>query len=102
MDNEFEHVTENIKKGPTWIRIGLMLGFFVALYVVAIVILFLSATQAIFSIVTGHHNGNLSSLGARLAEYAKQVLHFVTYHSEAMWIQRETHNAHNNRLKIVG
>ena len=38
MDEKLEQVADNIQKGSTWVRLVLMLGFFIALYVVSIVI----------------------------------------------------------------
>lgn len=82
MDDDFDSVAGNLKQRSTWLRILFMLGFGLALYVVGIVLLFVTVAQALFSILTGSDNRNLRLLGADLAEYVNQILRFLTYNSE--------------------
>ena len=81
-DDDFDNVVDNVKRGSTWMRIVFMVGFCVVLYVVSVVVWFLTAAQALFSIFTGSDNRNLRSLGSSLAEYVNQILRFITYNSE--------------------
>ena len=82
MSDEMNDVVENVKQGSTWLRIVLMIGFYVVLYVVGVVVVFVTLAQALFTIFTGSDNSNLRQLGASLSEYVSQILLFVTYNSE--------------------
>ncbi|MBT8146187.1 MAG: DUF4389 domain-containing protein [Gammaproteobacteria bacterium] len=82
MADEFDSVVKNVKRSSTWMRIVYMIGFCVVLYVVSVVIWFLTGAQALFSIFTGSDNRNLRLLGSSLAEYVNQILKFITYNSE--------------------
>jgi len=82
MADDFDDVVDNVKSSSTWMRIVYMIGFCIVLYVVSIVIWFLTGAQALFSIFTGSDNRNLRQLGASLAEYVNQILRFLTYNSE--------------------
>lgn len=81
-NDDFDDVVDNVKRGSTWMRIVFMIGFCIVLYVVSVVIWFLTGAQALFSIFTGSDNRNLRHLGAGLAEYVNQILRFITYNSE--------------------
>ena len=82
MADDFDDVVNNVKRSSTWMRIVYMIGFCIVLYVVSVVIWFLTGAQALFSIFTGSDNRNLRLLGASLAEYVNQILKFITYNSQ--------------------
>jgi hypothetical protein len=82
MSDDLDEVVENVKSGSTWIRILYMVGYFVVLYVVAVVLVFLVAAQALFSLFAGGDNRNLRLLGLNLAEYVNQIMRFLTFNSE--------------------
>ncbi len=82
-EDDLTNVTGNLTQRATWLRILFMVGFCLALYVVAIVLLFITIVQALFAVVTGTDNLNLRILGANLAEYVNQILKFLTYNSQS-------------------
>lgn len=82
MDDEFDGLAENLKQRSTWLRVFFMVGFCLALYVVGVVLFFITVAQALFSVVTGADNSNLRVLGANLTEYVNQILKFLTYNSQ--------------------
>ncbi len=82
MDDDLDDVTDHLKERSTWLRIFFMVGFALALYVVGIVILFITLAQVLFNIFTGADNRNLRRLGADLAEYVNQILRYLTYNTD--------------------
>jgi hypothetical protein len=76
-----DEIVENLKKTSSWLRVLLTLGFFVALYVSAVVLFVIILAQLIFSLLTGADNQNLRRLGAGLVDYVGQILGFVTFNS---------------------
>jgi hypothetical protein len=76
-----DEIVENLKKTSSWLRVLLTLGFFVALYVSAVVLFVIILAQLIFSLLTGADNHNLRRLGAGLVDYVGQILGFVTFNS---------------------
>lgn len=77
-----EEVLKNLKEPSHWLRILLMLGFAIALYVVGIVLIVLSLAQILFTLIAGADNPNLRHLGAALARYVEQIILFLTYNSD--------------------
>jgi len=82
MSDEIDEVVENIKQGSVWLRILFILGFFVALYVVGVILGFLIIAQALFTLLTGSPNENLQELAASLTAYVSQILRYQTYNSD--------------------
>ena len=82
MADNVNDVIENVRRASTWKRILFMAGFCVVLYVVSVVIWFLTGAQALFSLFTGSDNRNLRMLGSSLTQYVNQILKFITFNSE--------------------
>ncbi len=82
MADDFDDVMENVKKGATWLRVIHLIGYCIVLNLVMVVSWVLVAAQALFSIFTGSDNRNLRLLGSSLAQYASEILNFVTYNSD--------------------
>ena len=78
-----DDVVDNLKESSTWVRILLMAGFAVALYVTGVVLLVITLAQILFSLITGDSNANLRRVGASLSDYVAQILAFLTYNSES-------------------
>jgi hypothetical protein len=83
MADDFDEVVGNVKRGATWLRVVHMVGFCIVLYVVMVVIWFLTGAQALFSIFTGSDNRNMRLLGASLSAYVSEILNFITCNSES-------------------
>lgn len=77
-----DEIVDNLKTPSAWLRVLLMAGFVVALYVTGVVLLVLMLAQIVFSLITGSDNANLRRLGASLSDYVAQILGFLTYNSE--------------------
>lgn len=73
---------ENLKKPSVWLRIVLMAGFVVALYVSGMILMVLMLAQILFSLLTGDDNPNLRRLGGSLAAYVAEILAFLTYNTQ--------------------
>ena len=66
-----------------WIRAVFMLLFLLVLYLVLTVIMpILALIQLVSSLVAGKVNGSLCEAGAHLADYAKDVIRFVSYRTD--------------------
>lgn len=82
MADQFDEMLDKLRTPASWLRILFMLGYLVILWVSAIVVLMLTAAQALFSLFTGGNNPNLRRLGAALADYVSQILLFLSYNTE--------------------
>ena len=83
MSDNMNEIVDNLKQVPAWIRIIFMLAFAIVLYIIiAPVIFILMIAQALFSVITGKTNRNLTLLGFALSQYVSQILKFITYNAE--------------------
>ena len=72
----------NLSARSTWLR-GLYLLLFAVLYSLAeLVLVAVVVFQFGATLLTGHRNARLLSLGARLSRYMYQVLRYVTFNSD--------------------
>lgn len=77
-----DDIVENLKRPSVWLRILFMIGFAVALYVTAFILLVLVVAQILFALFSGANNDNLRRFGAALTEYIHQILLYLTFNSE--------------------
>ncbi|MEX0619229.1 MAG: DUF4389 domain-containing protein [Pseudohongiellaceae bacterium] len=82
MGDNLDDVIENATRGSTWLRIFIMLMFYIVLYVTGIVLVLVTLAQALFAVFSGEANSNLKALGVALTRYVEQILGFLTYNSE--------------------
>ena len=83
MSDELDEIVDNISERSFWVRILLMVGFALVLYIVILpLILVLTIAQALFTLITGQSNANLRYFSATLALYVPQVIEFLTYLSD--------------------
>lgn len=83
MSEELDDIVENLKETSAWIRIILMFAYAVILYlVIAPVIFVIMLAQALFSVITGDPNKNLTYFGAALTRFVSQILGYLTYNSD--------------------
>lgn len=78
-----DDIVQNLTRPSIWLRILFMIGFAVALYVTAIILLVLVGAQILFSLFSGGDNINLRRFGAALTEYIRQILLYLTFNSES-------------------
>ena len=77
-----DDIVENLKRPSVWLRILFMIGFAVALYITAFILLVLVVAQILFALFSGANNDNLRRFGAALTEYIHQILLYLTFNSE--------------------
>ena len=84
MSDSPRNIGENFLKPSNWIRLGLVAGFVILLYVVLIpLIIIVIFTQFSFSIFANEPNINLKELCVRVFLYIQEILNYVTYISDA-------------------
>ena len=75
-------LTQNLKRGDTWVR-GLYMLLFAVIYSVAeVVLVVLAVFQFISRLITNRVNERLLKLGQQLSTYLYQLLLFFTFNSE--------------------
>ena len=81
MPNKVNGIIDRIKDTNSWLRILLMFGYLVVLYVIALLAVVIMVGQTIFVLASGAPNSNLVIFGEALAEYIKQIIDFLFYKS---------------------
>jgi type IV secretory pathway VirB3-like protein len=77
-----DQVKQNLLSPAQWLRMLLMFGYLVALWVLSMVLLVIVITQTVVTLIVGEANPNLRQFGVLLAEYVRQVINFVVYGTE--------------------
>ena len=81
MPNKVNGIIDRIKNSNSWLRILLMFGNLVVLYVIALLAVVIMVAQPLFVFASGTPNSNLIIFGEALAEYIKQIIDFLFYKS---------------------
>ena len=81
MPNKVNGIIDRIKDTNSWLRILLMFGYLVVLYVIALLAVVIMIAQTLFVFASGSPNSNLVIFGEALAEYIKQIIDFLFYKS---------------------
>ncbi|MFL2874782.1 MAG: DUF4389 domain-containing protein [Pseudohongiellaceae bacterium] len=81
MPNKVNGIIDRIKNTNSWLRILLMFGYLVVLYVIALLAVVIMIAQTLFVFASGSPNSNLVIFGEALAEYIKQIIDFLFYKS---------------------
>ena len=79
MPNKINGIINRIKNSNSWLRILLMFGYLVVLYVIALLAVVIMVAQTLFVFASGAPNSNLVIFGEALAEYIKQIIDFLFY-----------------------
>lgn len=77
-----DEMKQRLKKTDTWIQALFMLLFIFLQGVVKFLVMVIAVFQLGFVIFTGQANAQLLRLGGQLAEYAYQIINFLTLNSE--------------------
>jgi len=77
-----DEVKQNLLAPAQWLRILLMAGYALALWVLGMALVVIVITQALMALVTGAANPNLRGFGAMLAVYVGQIIAFLVYATE--------------------
>lgn len=74
-----DDVKENLLSSKIWLRILLMAGFMLAVWVVSMVVMVVMIVQTVTVLITGERNPNLQRFGALSAAYLYQVVNFLVF-----------------------
>ena len=81
MPSKVNGIIDRIKNSNSWLRVLLMFGYLVVLYVIALLAVVIMVAQTLFVFASGAPNSNLIIFGEALAEYIKQIIDFLFYKS---------------------
>ena len=81
MPNKVNGIIDRIKDSSSWLRVLLMFGYLVVLYVIALLAVVIMVAQTLFVFASVSPNSNLVIFGEALAEYIKQIIDFLFYKS---------------------
>ena len=83
METETKKTTlDSLKDTNQWMRVLYMILFALILYVATAVLLLITVVQAVFALLTGSPNENITKFGGDLSRYIYQITQFWTYNSE--------------------
>ena len=82
MANEAE--STNVSRKSAWIRLLYLILYAVILNITEGVTFIVAVVQFIFHLFTGRPNPRLSNLGQNLAAYMREIVAFLTYHSDEL------------------
>lgn len=74
-----DEVKANLLSSTQWLRMLIMVGFGLAVWVVGLVLTVVTITQTVIVLVTGQANVNLQRFGAVAAAYLYQAVNFLVY-----------------------
>ena len=77
-----EALKSSITNGETWTRLVYMFLFAVVLYLALLVVAFVAVVQFLFKLFSGQINQQLAEFGEGLAGYFRQMIAFLTFHTE--------------------
>ena len=73
---------ESLKDTNQWMRVLYMILFGFIFYVATGVLFLITIVQAIFALLTGSANENITKFGGDVSRYIYQITQFWTYNSE--------------------
>jgi len=74
-----DQVKQNVLSGQQWLRMLFMVGYILASWVVAIVLLAIIAVQTLIVLITGETNHNLRRFGISCGLFMHQIIQFLVY-----------------------
>jgi len=77
-----EALKSSITNGETWTRLVYMMLFAVVLYLALLVVAFVAVVQFVTKLFTGKVNQQLAEFGDGVASYFRQMIAFLTFHTE--------------------
>lgn len=78
-----EEWKKNIKSESFWLRSLFMVLFVIIYRVVDMLVLLVAVSQWIYTLLTGDCNASLSRFALGLAAYVVQIIHYLSYNTEA-------------------
>ena len=77
-----DKVKQNILSGHQWLRMLFMVGYILATWVLALVLLVIILVQTLIVLITGETNHNLRRFGILCGVFVHQIVHFLVYGSD--------------------
>lgn len=77
-----DQIKSQVQDTGTWVRLFFTLLFVVIFYVVFVIVAAVAVIQFITRILTGKPLGSLMDFNAKLAEYARDLVAYITYASD--------------------
>ncbi len=77
-----EALKASITSGETWMRLVYMILFAIVLNLAELVVAFVAVVQFLFKLFSGEVNQQLAEFGDGLATYFRQMIAFLTFHTE--------------------
>ncbi len=77
-----ETLKSSLTSRETWMRLVYMILFVVVFNVAELVVAFVVLVQVAIKLFTGEANQQLAGFGDGLAQYFRQIIAFLTFHSE--------------------
>lgn len=78
-----DQIKSQVKDTNTWVRLFFMILFMVIFYVVFGITGIVAVIQFVTRILTGKPLGSLQDFNAKLADYAHDLVAYITYSSDA-------------------
>ncbi len=78
-----DHIKSQVQDTSTWVRLFFMILFMVIFYIVFAITGVVAIIQFVTRILTGKPLGSLQDFNAKLAEYARDLVAYITYASDA-------------------
>ena len=79
-----QSIKENVTQESTWMRLVYMVLFVVIFNIGEFVITVVVVVQFLFKLFSGRVNKNLSALGGALATYIREIIAYLTFHTDEM------------------
>lgn len=85
MDTETKtsKIPASLKDTNQWLRILYMVLFGVIFFFAMHILFLVALVQAVFALLTGEANKNLTDFGGKLSQYLNQIAEFLTHNNEA-------------------
>ncbi len=78
-----DQIKSQVQNTGTWVRLFFTLLFIVIFYVVFLITTAVALIQFVTRILTGKPLGSLMDFNAKLAEYSRDLVAYITYASDA-------------------
>ena len=75
-------IPASLKDTNQWLRILYMVLFGIIFFFVMHILFLVALVQAVFALLTGEPNKNLTDFGGKLSQYLNQMATFLTHNSE--------------------
>jgi len=82
-ENTSAGIREHLSNRQTWLRLLYMILFGIVFQIASLVAGLVAVVQILFKLFSGEAQDPLRELGGRLAAYLREIVEFLTFHSDA-------------------